>query len=158
VNSETITVRVKESCGTEFGNLYLGNKMSGVPYFNAPWFDQMAWLLGTIPGVVSVFNPAEHDREMGFEPLGCPNGSLEEARKAGFVARDALTFDWNWIGTRSNGLIVGPDWKSSPGTISEVACHQALRLPVWELKMFLRFWNQPEIKTPLYTLPGLVEQ
>lgn len=115
-----------------FGCLYLGNKMSGVPYFNAPWFDESAAWLRQVPGVGFVFNPADEDRDRGFEPMLCPNGTADEAAAAGFVLRDALAADWNWIAEFSEGLVIGSDWAKSPGTISEIACHQALKLPVWE--------------------------
>jgi hypothetical protein len=140
---------------TEFGNLYLGNRMSGVPFFNAPWFDKNAEILRKIPGVTSVFNPAEHDREMGFEPMNCPEGSREEMRTAGFHPRYALGFDWSWIARQSSGLVIGPDWRESPGTISEIACHQALRLPVWSLAQFLCSWREDAIFSYAYTLSPL---
>ena len=55
-----------------FGNLYLGNKMVGKPYFNAPWFDLTAAALRKYTGIHDVFNPADEDRRMGFEPMKCP--------------------------------------------------------------------------------------
>lgn len=126
-------------------SLYLGNKMTGKPYFNAPWFDASAAVLHTFPTVRAVFNPAQHDRQMGFEPMHCPNGSSEEAEAAGFVARDALGADWLWIARSSDAMIVGPDWHDSPGTISEIACHQALRLPVWEFPVFCAYWDKDHL-------------
>lgn len=117
-------------------NIYLGNKMSGVPYFNAPWFDRIAAELLEMPRVTHVFNPAQHDRDQGFDPMSCPSGSLNEARAAGFNPRAALGADWAWIAEHSNGMVVGPDWRDSPGTLSEIACHQALRLPVWQWQHF----------------------
>jgi hypothetical protein len=128
----------KTKTATKFGNLYLGNKMVGKPYFNAPWFDATADRLRAIPGVDGVFNPAEEDRRTGFEPMSCPLGTTDEARRAGFDRRRALGADWLWIACYSNGLIVGPDWETSTGTISEVAAHQALNLPVWEAYVFFR--------------------
>lgn len=121
---------------TIFGNLYLGNKMSRVPFFNAPWFDETAAWLRRVPGVASVFNPADEDRLNGFEPMNCPNGTMEEAIPAGFVASKALGADWAFIANYSDGLVIGPDALDSPGTISEIACHQALSKPVWEFKNF----------------------
>lgn len=123
----------------KFGNLYLGNKMSGVPFFNAPWFYDMTVRLCAVPGVSSVFNPANEDAQRGFDPMKCPSGSKEEAEAAGFVLRDALGADWKYISEHSDGLVIGPDWRTSKGTISEIACHQALGLPVWEWDLFLDF-------------------
>jgi hypothetical protein len=124
---------------------YIGNKMTGVPYFNTPWFDQAAAALLALPAVEEVFNPAEHDRQMGFDPMKCPNGSAEESRAAGFIVRDALAADYSWICKYSDFLVIGPDWLSSPGTVSEIAIHQALRLPVWEYAIFLAYWDQDHL-------------
>lgn len=141
-----------------FGNLYLANRMSGLPFFNAPWFDATAALLYEVPGVDFVFNPADEDRQRGFEPMLCPNGTMDEAIAAGFVARDALGADWAYIAHHSNGLIIGPDWAKSPGTISEIACHQALHLPVWESKHFfqgLKFRAAADMFDPDWQFPPL---
>lgn len=118
--------------------LYLADKMMGIPYFNAPWFNSAAAVLRGLPGVTYVFNPAEHDIASGFDPMQCPNGTAEEAEAAGFVRRAALGFDWGWIAANSDGLIVGPMWRYSTGAISEVACHQALALPVYPYDRFVR--------------------
>jgi hypothetical protein len=136
--------------------LYLGNKMTGIPYFNTPWFDTAAAHLRNLPHVTYVFNPAQHDRDMGFDPMLCPNGSAEESRAAGFNVRHALRADWDWIAAHSNALIVGPDWYNSPGTISEVACHQALRLPVYEYMPYLTVWDDPDLLSEA-VLPPLME-
>ena len=121
----------------KFGNLYLGNKMTKVPYFNTPWFDETASKLRKVT-TGQVFNPAEWDRLRGFDPMQCPNGTIEEAAAAGFELRAALGADWEWIAKFSNGLVIGPFWATSKGTISEIACHQALGLPVWEAGQFLK--------------------
>ena len=121
---------------TTFGNLYIGNKMTDMPFFNTPWFDETAAKLRQVPGTGQIFNPAEWDRMRGFDPMKCPRGSIEEAREAGFDLRTALGSDWEWIAKYSNGLIIGPEWDTSKGTISEIACHQALGLPVWEAELF----------------------
>lgn len=128
--------------------LYIGNKMTAVPYFNAPWFDMAELELLKIPTVIQVFNPAEHDRKMGLNPMLCVNGTKEESEAAGFSARKALAADWAWIAEFSTGMIVGPDWMSSIGAKSEVACHHALGLPVWEYGTFLNYWNHPALWGP----------
>lgn len=136
-------------------NLYVGNKMTGVPYFNAPWFDETAQHLRTIPSVYRVFNPAEHDREMGLDPMLCPTGSQSEVIAAGGLPlRSVLGADWAWIAEHSNGMIVGPDWPRSMGAKSEVACHQALGLPVWEFAVFACNWASPELES--MTIPPLM--
>lgn len=119
-----------------FGNLYLGNKMVGIRQFNFPWFDETAEFLRRVPGVVSVFNPAERDRDTGFYPAPDSMGTFEEMAEDNFSRRVALGVDWAWIADFSDGMVIGPDWLKSTGTISEIACHQALGLPVWEFKNF----------------------
>lgn len=141
-----------------FGRLYLANKMAGVPFFNAIWFDKVAAQLRSLPGVDSVFNPADEDRARGFDPMKCPHGTCEEAEAAGFNLRDALLADWTHIARHSDGLIIGPEWAKSPGTISEIACHQALRLPVWESRVFIgSFLNDydRDLMSPDWQFPAL---
>lgn len=139
------------------GSLYLGNKMVGIPFFNAPWFDNTAIHLRSLPGVAAVFNPADEDRRSGFDPMLCPNGSAEEGEAGGFDRRRALGADWLWISSYSNGLVVGPDWKRSTGTLSEIACHQALGLPVWELDKFfylIENGRDKNLLNPAYQFPS----
>lgn len=118
--------------------LYLANKMVGVAEFNFPWFDASAALLREIPLVTEVFNPAEEDRKLGFDATGLL-GTEEEAIAQGFDRRRTLGMDWHWIAARSDGCVVGPQWHHSSGARSEVACHQALGLPVWSLEDFLHY-------------------
>lgn len=134
--------------------IYLGNKMSGVPYFNAPWFDRSAATLERLGH--EVFNPTDNDRDMGFYPMTCPNGSPEEAKAAGFCLQDALGSDWNWIAHHSEGLVIGPQWRTSKGTISEIACHQALGLPVWEFDIFVRWHKYGSFSLRHFALNDLV--
>ena len=134
--------------------LYLGNKMVGKESLNHAWFDGAAAILLAIPTVEAVFNPAQHDRNLGFNPEGF-NGSFADLEDAGFDRRAALTYDWNWIGLNSDAMIVGPDWASSPGAISEIAAHQALVLPVWEFYIFCRFWSSDILFE--YVMPPILE-
>jgi hypothetical protein len=121
-----------------FGNLYLGNKMTRVPFLNTPWFDETAAKLRAVPGVSQVFNPAEWMRLKGFDPMLCPSGTPEECLEAGFDVRPTVSYYWKWIAEYSNGLVIGPDWATSKGTIAEIACHQDLGLPVWEESRFFQ--------------------
>jgi hypothetical protein len=135
-------------------NLYLGNKMVGKESLNHAWFDSAAASLLALPTVGAVFNPAQHDRNLGFDPEGF-NGSFEELEDAGFDRRAALTYDWNWIGLNSDAMIVGPDWANSPGAISEIAAHQALFLPVWEFGVFINYWFRDILFE--YVMPPILE-
>lgn len=121
-------------------NIYLANKMAGIREFNFPWFDAAATSLRSIPIVTKVFNPADEDRKYGFDATGL-SGSEDEAVALGFDRRRTLGLDWAWIAAHSNGCVVGPDWPRSMGTKSEIACHQALGLPVWLFRDFIHNWN-----------------
>lgn len=134
--------------------------MTGLPYFNGPWFDGAAEFLRKVPGVTEVFNPAEHDRAVGFDPIKCTNGTREEAAAQGFSYRDALRDDLRWILNYSDGMVAGASWTESPGTIAEIALHQALRKPVWEYGV-LRFLELHgmlrQIDDPHWHLPVLTD-
>lgn len=139
---EFLTAKINEGV---MHRLYIGNKMTEIPYFNAPWFDHAEASLRQIPTVLDSFNPAHHDREAGFDPMSCPHGSRAESTAAGFDLHAALKADWSWIADHSTGMIAGPDWMRSPGARSEVCCHHALGLPVWEYDVFLRNWDKPHL-------------
>lgn len=131
--------------------LYLGNKMVGIRQFNFPWFDAAAAELRALPLVTEVFNPAERDRETGFYPPEDCLGTTADMAAMNFSRREALGTDYAWIARYSDGMAAGPDWWKSTGTISEIAVHQALGLPVWEHHVFLGYWDKPhliEVKLP----------
>jgi hypothetical protein len=130
-----------EKIPATFGNLYLGNKMSGVPFFNAAWFDETAAKLRGVPGVTSVFSPAQHDRDLGLDLTLCPTGSSEEAARFNLPAGKCLHDDLDWIYEFSRGMVAGPLWRDSSGTITEIAFHQALGLPVWEGSNFFNLFD-----------------
>ena len=129
--------------------------MAGIPYFNAPWFDAAAAKLRALYGVEEVFNPADHDREQGFEPMDCPGGTFEEARAYGFELKNALRADWIWIADHADCVVVGPDWRNSLGAVSEVACIQGLRKPAYDYQVFCAYYG----KDHLYELrlPPIIE-
>ena len=134
--------------------LYLGNKMVGKDGLNSGWFDAAAAELRALGH--EVFNPAEHDRNMGFEPKDFKGRTFDDLAASGFDRRAALLADWTWIGHNSEGMVAGPDWMNSPGTLSEIVCHQALFLPVWEYAVFMNFDGMP---VPLLdmALPPIME-
>ena len=133
--------------------IYLGNKMVGKDALNSGWFDAAAAKLRVLGN--EVFNPAEHDRNMGFEPKDFKGRTFEELAASGFDRRAALLADWTWIGHNSEGMVAGPDWMNSPGTLSEIVCHQALFLPVWEYDVFLEHHDDPGL--PAWKLPPIME-
>ena len=135
--------------------IYLANKMAEVPYFNAPWFDKAAAELRALEGIEEVFNPVEHDRDMGFEPMSCPHGTFEEAAEHGFTLANALVADWTWIGTHADCVVLGPDWMNSKGAISEAGCIQGLRKPAYEYAPFLKYYRTTYLAD--WVLPPIME-
>lgn len=136
--------------------IYLSNKMTGIPYFNAPWFDAATLELMSLPGVEDVFNPAQHDRDLGLDPMSCPLGTVEEARAAGAPpVHVMLGHDWHWIAHYADCVVVGPEWPTSAGAISEVACIQALRKPAYEYRVFRAFYGKACL--PQMALPPIME-
>jgi hypothetical protein len=114
--------------------LYLAGPMRGYPEWNHPAFHEGARLLREAGH--EVFNPAEQDAEMGFNPAGL-TGDLGELDKAGFSLRAALGADLAWITGTADAIVVLPGWTASPGVRAEAATAFALSMPVWELAAFL---------------------
>lgn len=135
--------------------IYIGNKMMGIRQFNFPWFDDAAFSLRKLG--IEVFNPAERDRKAGFYPATDCMGTVEDMEALNFSRRGALAVDWAWIAANSDGMVAGPDWRKSTGTVSEIACHQALGLPVWEFDVFVRNYVSARISPEIYALPPLLE-
>lgn len=128
--------------------------MIGLPEFGYRWFMEAEETLKAFPGVEDVFNPAQHDLDTGFDLRGL-KGTREEMTAQGFSRRMALAADWCWIGAKSDMMVAGPDWKDSPGTISEVACHQALGLPVYEYDMYVFHRRCLEEPKPIPSILGI---
>lgn len=108
--------------------LYLAGPMSNIEHFNAPAFDVAALLLREAGH--TVFNPAENDRENGFDPSGM-SGDPAEAKAAGFDLRTALKQDLSWICDHAEGIALLPGWVDSKGAQAEVALGKALGLQAW---------------------------
>lgn len=119
--------------------LYLGGKMLDVTNFGAHLFDAAARQLRALGH--DVFNPADHDRDLGFDPDGL-QGTHADMAAQNFNRRAALAFDMAWIAEHSEGMVCLDNWVTSPGAKAEVAFHQALYLPVWELNDFLVYKEQ----------------
>jgi hypothetical protein len=122
--------------------LYLGGPMIGQAGFGFAAFDAAERALHASPSVLHVFNPAARDRDAGLKTEGM-SGTLAELDRVGFSRREALSADIAWIGEHSEGMVCLPGWRNSPGTIAEVAFHQGLYLPVWELHRFLWACDSP---------------
>jgi hypothetical protein len=102
--------------------------MTGYEHFNAPAFDVAALLLREAGH--TVFNPAENDRENGFDPSGM-SGDPAEAKALGFDLRTALKQDLSWICDHAEGLALLPGWMNSRGAMAEVSLAHALGIPAF---------------------------
>ena len=133
--------------------LYLGGKMVGIPGLGFEAFDEGAAVLRVMGHIV--FNPADHDRDNGFDPGPEYVGTYADIDATGFNRREALRADLNWIMLNSQGMVlVDENWVTSPGTIAEIAAHQSIFLPVWLLSDFLKFGMEaPQIPPLVKTCP-----
>lgn len=108
--------------------VYVAGPMRNVPEFNFPAFAEETARLRKLGW--EVFNPAERDLTVGFDPSGM-TGS-EDLAAHGFDLREALGADLEWITTHADALVVLPGWRQSRGATAEVATARALGIPVWE--------------------------
>lgn len=129
--------------------LYLGGKMVGIPGYGFKDFDDAAAKIRALG--YEVFNPAERDRSVGFKGEEA-DGSFEHMERVGFSRRDALATDLDWIAHNSDGMVCLANWRKSPGAKAEIALHQGLFLPVWELADFLADETAAPTLPPL--MPG----
>jgi hypothetical protein len=83
-----------------------------------------------------VFNPAENDRDNGFEGIGT-TGDPVAAAAAGFDLRETLKQDLSWICDHAEGLVHLPGWTQSRGARTEVALAEALDIPTGSVRWFL---------------------
>ena len=127
--------------------LYLGGKMVGLPGLGFGEFDMAATTLRKRGH--TVFNPADHDRQCGFNPDEDYLGTYVDIDKSGFSRKAALRADFDWIFSTSQGMVALENWPSSPGTRFEIAAHQSIFLPVWELGDFLAFGTSAPVLLPL---------
>ena len=104
--------------------LYLSGPMTGYPYFNSEAFDSAAEELREAG--YEVFNPVEHDREMGFDPMLHPKGKVTPE----FPLREALKADLTWILDHAEGVATLPGCEDSKGARAEIALAEALGLSV----------------------------
>lgn len=114
--------------------LYLGGKMRGEPEFGHPMFDLAAGQLRRLGH--EIFNPAAHDRKIGFE-VKDKAGTVEELREQGVSTRDFLLADMDWILHNSEGMVCLPNWRQSLGTRAEITLHHAIGIPVWNIQEFI---------------------
>jgi hypothetical protein len=97
--------------------------MTNYEHYNFPAFDSAAKQLREAGH--TVFNPAENDRENGFDATGLQG---HEAAEHGFDLRTALKQDLSWICDHAEGIALLEGWEESKGARAEVALAKALGL------------------------------
>lgn len=108
-------------------NIYLSGPMRGHREFNFPAFDKAADKL--IREGCLVFNPAERDRNYGFDEAGM-SGYEPLHVLNNFDHRQAMADDTNFICTKADAIYMLPGWQRSTGAVAERALALALGLEV----------------------------
>ena len=106
--------------------IYIAGPMRGIAEFNFPafdWADDTLTLLG-----YDTVNPAQHDREGGFDGKGM-TGHEDLTARGDFDIRSALAWDLDQI-THCDAVAVLEGWESSSGANAEVALAHAIGIPV----------------------------
>lgn len=101
--------------------IYVAGPMQGIPHFNFPRFNAVAFCLRQ--NGHQVFNPAERDIERhGGVDISRTNtsGSLDHAKSQhGFSLRAALAEDLNFITLEADLIVMLPGWEKSNGAQAE---------------------------------------
>lgn len=116
--------------------VYLAGPMSGIKDFNFPAFDKAAQTLTDLG--YEVFNPAQNDRDNGFDATGL-DGSMASATFKGFNLRHALKQDLTWICENADCLALLPGYARSKGVMAEIALANALGLRAYTVETIVRF-------------------
>lgn len=111
--------------------IYLAGPMTGLPDYNFPAFDHATKQLRALGH--TVFNPAENDRDNGFDASGLEG---HEAERLGFSVRRALKQDLSWICDHAEAVAVLPDWHRSKGALTETTLATALGIPFAPVSSF----------------------
>lgn len=100
--------------------VYLAGPMQGIPEFNFPRFNAVAWCMRQDGH--RVFNPAERDIERaGGVDISKGNvaGVISEETKKHFSLREALADDTNFICLEADTIALLPGWEKSSGAQAE---------------------------------------
>lgn len=100
-------------------NIYVAGPMTGLPEYNFPAFDKAAAMLASKGH--TVFNPAQMDRDIGFDPSSTPV-------TAAFL-RDAMRRDLTAV-CNADAIAMLPGWEKSVGARIEwtLAVHLGLKV------------------------------
>lgn len=112
--------------------VYIANKMTNVPQFNYPWFDDAATYLRGLGH--DVRSPAEMDdpetrKAAMASPDGAPGSGVANGETWGdFLARDVKLIADEGI----EAVVVGPQWRESMGARLETFIAHIVGVPVLE--------------------------
>ena len=112
--------------------VYVAGPMRGIKDFNFPAFDEASAYLRALGA--TVVNPADHDRENGFDGTGMTGH--EDLSAHGFDVREALKWDLEQV-SDSDAVAVLEGWENSSGAKAEVALAHALGVPVVPWRQFV---------------------
>lgn len=126
---------------------YVAGPMRGIKHFNFPLFDEATtWLRQR--GMIA-FNPAERDRNFGFDPVAQDLDGNEDLEALGFDVMDAMRVDIKWITTHATAIVMLPGWHRSTGAQHELATAELIGLNVlfWhpEHGLTSEDWEAPEL-------------
>ena len=109
--------------------IYLAGPMRGIEKFNFPAFFEAAVRLRADNH--EVFNPAEADlKKYGPGVFDSDTGDLKDVKDSGFILREALAKDTNWICLHAEAIALLPGWEKSKGACAEKALAEALGLKI----------------------------
>jgi len=103
------------------GVIYIAGPMSGIPQYNFPAFDEASESLEKEGWIV--INPAEMDREVGFDP------DVDTVTQQFLDA--AMVRDVDAIMHRATAMAMLPGWERSRGALAEKALAEWKRIPVY---------------------------
>lgn len=107
--------------------IYIAGSMRNVPYYNFPEFDKLATALRAEGH--TVFNPADIDREAGFDPMTLPEDHDWSKLPDCLDLREVIKRDIDAI-LECDSIWMLPGWERSTGAIAEygVAIWAGLRV------------------------------
>lgn len=108
--------------------IYIAGKMTGLPLLNFPAFDAAAEEYRGLGWIV--INPAEIDRDCGFDPLSFPidyDWSSHRADKT--TLHDIVRRDLEAL-IECDAILMLPGWHTSPGATAELAVANWLGLEI----------------------------
>ena len=108
---------------------YIAGPMRGIKDFNFPAFDTAAKMLAEYG--YEPINPADHDREGGFEGIGM-TGNEPLSDREDFDLRETLKWDLEQV-SHADYVAVLPGWEKSSGARAEVSLANALGVKVYSV-------------------------